>query len=574
MSNSKEYTVFLVDLSPSMGLKHQRRSITDLDYGLEYLKSDRIALALHNSSTGDDFELLYDDSQFTYETLRDYSKNLKVSRNIIENNDLISSTFKALDQFKEKIHLKFNRQLIIITNLDSSSLNSMESAEEYASMVATYNIKIVMSGIDYDQRFEKSSIKNKNENDWRILQQRIPNLTIRDTSLFSIKSSNKRIAPRSSFAGELKFAAEIQDPSGEDETANLHGLNIRVQAFPAVRPETVLNGHDYIVEDDQNRISMVKRNTKYFIKKYTGSKEDEEGEEIDMDENESNLYEKVEIGDSHVPGFKFSQRDIIVLNNDLKELTRLISDASIDIIGFIRVKNFPIAYFTDESSYVIPPSDSSYSNVVAFNSLVKSLIDLKSLAIARCVFVSGKEISICALMPRVIDISSSESIYSLIATRIAFKEDEKKGRFPSLTEIEKSDLFDSKDASNDSNTLPSDDINKEMESFIKANSFKEEGESDTNRIHNKKVSNLDELNNEKLNTSSKLLIESPAIDKYMYYLRRIITGSLSEPSLNEYLSKEDFVQKHMVQGHVKNVFNYKKFIKENALSLQSPFDIL
>ncbi|KAK6199163.1 SPOC like C-terminal domain-containing protein [Scheffersomyces amazonensis] len=565
---SKEYTIFLVDLSPSMGLKYATRNITDLEFGLIYVydylanlllknrKSDRIALALHNPGDHLNFEILYDDEQFTYEKFKQFASKLKITRDIPDNNDLVKSVELALDQFKSKIHLKFKRQLHIISNVASTSLNNLDEISEYSQMCSQYNIGVSMNIIDLNSQLDKSVTKIKNETVWQQLSHTWSNFKLKDTEQVNKSLSElKVVGPRSYFSGQIRFGTDVE---ADSELSTNSAITIDVQAYPAVKPENIIKGHDYILDPANHTVHKVKRVTKYYIKKYKGNdnEEEEEGDDDlnEDDEDDADIFEKIQVEGEHEPGFKFSQRDIIVINRDLQEMSKLTAEPGIDILGFIKSKNLPIAYLTGASSYIVPLGDSPSSNYIAFNSLAKSLLDMESLAIVRLVVSSGKEITLNALVPKLVEMGDSKYSYIFIVTRLAFKEDEKMGRFPTLiTESSQ------QETTNDSRNFPSNEIIHDMDSFINSKSLDHEDEKlFTDYISNRKVTENVHTNINNINIDSMLLSESPSAKKYLHYLKRIISSSTRSESLFDYLNNDKLFSELSSDANLfrlSNIFN-------------------
>ncbi|KAK6456588.1 SPOC like C-terminal domain-containing protein [Scheffersomyces xylosifermentans] len=623
MSTSKELTFFVVDLSGPMVSRHSGEE-TDLDIGLKYYydhvanvllknrKIDRMGVILvHGTGNGseDELEVLFDDEQFTYETFKRYSEKMRAANNNYEskqneegNSNIIDATLHGLDQFKVKIHLKYLRNLVVITNgEDPLYLEGEESLAEkisdYTDFINTYDIKVTVVGVGFDKKIKITEQKQENVKFWNQLMTKWNGRVLDAEALnrnVQYSSALKKVAPRALYTGSMTFGLGSEALSGE-KNSNINevgGLTLDVQMFPATRPEKLASGHTYDLSEKSS--SSVKRITKHYYKKY--KEQDDQTEIKDEESGDDADYEKVEVsvGD-YVPGFKYSKHDIIAVNQDLAEIAQLYSLAGISIIGFIKQVDFPYAYFTDESSYVIPSKSASPSKMILFNSVVKSLLDLKSIALARVVTGDGKEVQLCSLTPQLVQIEGKYS-YSFVAIRIALKEDQKIGRFPYLTEktnsntqIEDNDLDDldeGKSANQDDSRkreYPSEDVIELMDSFVKSKDLdkNDKGTSHKHILANQKVALREtEFVNfgttiKEMNTDAKLLPSNPANQKYNTNLKKIVIKSLEKESLWDFLNEDKFVEKYLVTSNKNkasmeekstNLFNLNNIVSGNTVN--------
>lgn len=580
MLSSKEFTVFVVDCNPYMGKTGDGQQKTNFEVGLKYFydhttnlllknrKLDRIGLVKH----GDD--ALFNDSPFTYLDLKRYSQLLQVDSE--SSGDLMESVYKGLELFKPKIHLKYSRNLVIITN-DEADLSISDQFEEYSSFILENKINTIAIGINCDAESEIGLIISK----WK------GNLIDNVESLIENSSILKKVAPRPICTTELKFGVK-----GDESDADT-SLNINVQIYPATRIEKHLAGHEYLIANGKPQ--PIKRKTNYFIKEYQDKRPtvDEEGEEeeadgVDLDdESDEENYKKIEVDASqYIPAYKISKTDVQAVTDDLKSLSKLPTTTSFDILGFIKFKNLAYAYYVNESSYVLPSAtDTSNTNPIAFNALVKTLLDFEGVAIVRYVPEAKKDISLCALLPTVLLINRKYS-YGFILLQLAFKEDEKFGKFPWLTKPEKKpeeanecdeEDDDELEVVDDTQVLKHDHNKKEyptkentnlMDLFVKAHDLDKDEIPRRDIIDNQKLGLKDTqfLLTPKVATSninSYLLASSPAIHKFNTKLKKIIELSLQKDSLFDFLTEDEFVEKYMVSDAT-NLFNLENILKVNT----------
>ena len=581
MLSSKEFTVFAVDTNPYMDTVPPGHEKSHFDTGLSYVydhltnlllknrKIDRIGLVVHGND-----DPIFADNQFTYNDLKEYARVLLVSSDAKP--DFLSSVYRGLDLFKPKIHLKFSRNLVIVTN-ESVDVGTDDQFDAYTSFIRDNHINVVVVGSCH-----------RNSTLVQIVHRWNGKLVSDVEGLLENTSILKKVSPRPISTSQLRFGADLENPDSSEL------LSINIQVYPATRPEKLISGHEYTIES--GKAELVKRQTKYYVKKYKSkatSNTDDNENEIDENSDDEN-YEKVEVDSSdYVPAYKISKTDVQAVTDDLKLLCRLPTKEAIDILGFIKLKNLPYAYFVNESSYVLPSSnDSTSRNCIEFNSLAKTLIDFEAAAIVRYVPVDGKDISVAALLPNVVQIKKKFS-YTFAIIQLAFKEDEKFGRFPWLTmkELESEnkgtdDEDDEDEEYDDLNTdgrLKVEDDTKDNRSFNK----REYPSSDdldlmdqfvlSNDLDKDETPNLKVINNQKLaladtqflkvpvetphDVDTKLLASSPALQKFNNNIKKIIKLSLDKSSLFEFLNEDKFIEKYLVSE------------KSNLLNLTNIFTV-
>lgn len=617
----KEFTVFVIDLSSEMGNCGLGRQITDLEFGLKSFydhcgnlllknrKLDRIAVILYQSqlTTNDCLEVIFKDAQFTYSDFKEISNKLVVNSRPVEGkNDFYNAVLLGLDVFKTKLHLKYVRNLYVITNansaIDSFTGGSSEGSPEHTELVNNHGINVVFNGIDFVNEEHHTSFKSINLYVWKKILGKWNNAQLYDTTdvnhHIEHTSVLKKVAPRAAFTGKLRFGLDVENQ--HDFLAlqtDLATICIDVQLYPATKIEKLLGSHEYVIDPSTETITGIKRQTKYFIKKYKQLEDDEDAQEIAYNSSGDEDPEKIDVtAEEYVPGFKFSKRDIIAINPQLKEISQLKTPAGLDILGFIKSNDLPLAYLTNESSYILPPASSSTANLQSFNSFAKALIDLDGVALVRFAATENSEVNVCALYPQLYQIKEKYA-YGFSLIRIALKEDEKIGRFPYLTENNKSKETEKSDAikledneieidkeeeeeeEEDENAkrFPSSSTNSLMESFINSKDLDLEENEDSPKVKyvvkNQKLTLLEtdfinvpkELPND---TDSKLLPSSPAFQKYNSYLKKIITKSLQKKSLFSFLNEDKFVETYLVgkdkEKSSTNLFNFSNTLIGNT----------
>lgn len=611
---SKEMTFFVIDTTLEMVNRSNPVSKrSSLERGLGYFHDHTATLLLKNRKidrvgiicASDAGNHVYSaDEAFTYTDLRHFStiieESCKVTSGPPGKPSLVEAVTLGLNQFKPKIHLKYLRNLVIISNAAGSQDLDEVDLSEYTSLIKAYNINVIFVGIDFLANFEKTPEKEKNEQFWRKIVEKEWGGVVLDADeaneslVYSL--TLKKVAPRVSYSGSITFGLSSDSLTNvsilQDDPLS---LKLDVQTFPATKIEKIV-GHTYTISEN-HAANTVKRTANYYYKKYDNNEgRDEMAGEQDDDDNNGN-YVKVDVHPGEfVPGFKYSNRDIIAVNSDLAEIAQLRSNPGLSIIGFIQKTNLPYAYFTDESSYVIPTKGGKVSNPILFNSFAKALLELKAVALARFVLADGKEINLCVLIPQLVSVNGRLS-YSFILVRLALKEDQKIGRFPYLTkkaesqidkdEIEAEDEDDDDEDEDDKKReeqgdirqrkFPSDETNSLMDSFILSRDLDGGSNKPTiNVLHNQKLDLVDSQcvymgdRLDDMSVDEKLIPRSTALAKYNRNLKKIIITSLEHDSLSLFLSEEKFVEKYLVEKNpnaekISNLYHYDNILRGNTV---------
>ncbi|CAG85021.2 DEHA2B01584p [Debaryomyces hansenii CBS767] len=642
---SKEVTTFIVDLSPSMANKSNGRNISDLEYGLKYFydivtnkilrgrKTDYISvITCHSNRTENPFssedsfkniEVVSNKIAPTYDDLRKYKELLCPNKTEIteDEGDCFESMLVGIGLLKDTQKLKFVRNVVVITNAESK-IKSFETkvADATRNAINEMNINVVLNGIDFDvdglKYPDKSPEKAKNESGWASVFHTYKTSEVYTTAQIveSILHNPplKKVKPMRAFKGQLRFGSDHCNQNENSDYApelDQTCISLNVELYPALKAEKLASGHQYTIDPANGSVDKTKYVKDYFIKSVSSKDEDgkDDDEEVqkrrydddDDDEDKDGDLETVSIdANEWTDGFKYSNYDLLTLDEDLLNSAKLASDPGMDILGFIKMDDLPYAYLTGESYYLLPEVSCSYKNLVGFNGLCQSLVDLEGLALIRYVQKPNDEIKVCILIPSKIKVNES-FVYAFILVRLPFREDEKIGKFPLLTSImttsgksftSNTDSPDEnpikqendEESSNETN-LPNAATNSLMESFILSrdldtkgkNKDNESNDSDTFFVENNKVtlSNDSLISFPKLShfgVSSRLLVSSPAIHKFNLNIKKIIIKSLEDGNLHEYLNNPNFIRDNLISnendnsGPSTNLFNLSNVLKINS----------
>lgn len=590
--SEKELTVFVVDLSPSMAA--EVNGGTALDLGLCYVydifieklikgrKTDCIGLVtFHSPITENPFsdgkkykniELIANKLVPSYQLLGELKSKLVVNSEPIaqDESDLFLAMLVGLSLFNDTKHLKYVRNLVVVSDF-VTSLNSFkeEVIEPVASSFKQLNVNLVVNGIG------ESDLWN------RLINEIGPNAyfikAVDSIDLINNAPPFKLVRPIPLFKGNLNLGGEIK---------------FDIHLYPMVKPDSYPTASQFYIND--NSIDKIKRETDYYtLKKNKPSDDDPIDNQPSLDDDEDVSLEKKYLDKSEmVNGFKYSNFDMVATSKQLIDQATLTDDPAIDILGFLKKNDIPLAYYTDESFYVLPSKTGDPQGIVGLSSFIKSLLDLDTVAIARYVKSNRKDFALVALLPFKIK-HNNEFIFTFSLIRLPFKEDEKLGRFPWLINNNNdNDKVDNDNDDNDDNdddddnddqrfdqkfNYPSKQTNKLMEDFINSKSLDDDEFSDPSIIDNFKVtltnSTIPKLPNpffkiKSDNTNSRLLSPSPALHKFHSYYKKTIKESLNSDDLNDFLLDPEFIKKNLVDKDADPESN-NFFQLSNILNLNS-----
>lgn len=586
----KECTVFVVDLGPSMA--NSNGPTTDLHLGLSYLydvvltkvlkqrKTDYVSVvACHSNTTQNPFaekqgflhiNVIADTVVPSYSTLKDIHQEITPNPNPIDeqnDGDVFQGILVALSLLKP-LGTSNNviRNIIIITN-GRSGVSSFEGriADGAANAIKELNISVVLNAIGFNTPHNEETEKIRHK--WTETVLNYPNGKVID-ALEAYKATKfsppiKKTIPIRQFRAHLLFGSV---PTIEDSTeAPSNALSFEIEAFPAVKQDTgSLTANEYII-DKQNGPQKLKRERESYI--YATKEPPKSIEEETSEDRSSSEKIPVEQGE-WTTGFKFSNFDLIAVEHELAEAAKLKTSPAIDIVGFLFTEKLPYAYLIGESLYLLPQKDGGLRNLLGFNTLVQTLIDLKACALVRFVKKLDDEVQMGVLLPTRVILDKS-FIYTFILTRVPFKEDEKIGRFPQLTYIK--DLEDAKTEKKSKKMKPpTENINDLMEQFITAKTIDETKKGPVTDITNLKAS-LE--TNDTVSyplpgnvSDSKLNASSPALNKISNVLKKIIIKSLGSKSVADFLANDSFIKDNLVEKDpdYTNFFNFGNILLVNS----------
>lgn len=562
----KELTAFVVDLNPNAIASHYYLYDVLAAKLLKGLKTDYISvLAFHSPHTE---HKLADKGVFPgiqvlcdFETPA-YDQLAKLKKSLVPNedwSDTLSDGFQALiyslslfENTKKKV---FTRNIVLLTSQDSP-LNSLteEKAEGILKLLQDLSMNLVISVVDLDKlssRYTQWTSISSSFSKFVIVPSEEANLAARNVPPL------RKTRPMPVYKGELRFGSnfkELIELNSYNAKADENALAWSVEVYPASKKDVAsLSLHDYIL-DDGKPIRLERRSHHYMWSKNEEYQRPEYPDEEDVD---TKKFDKVDVEVRDLTaGFKFSNFDLIALDEDLKESATLKIFSSFDIFGFIELLAIPHAYLTGETFFVVPEKSVALRGTLNHATFAKTLYDLKTAALTRFVRKQAREVELGCMMP--VKIQDGESFsYNFILARLPFKEDEKIGNFPAL---------------NDSDAKIKKELTTLMEELIESRTYYDDEKIAPGVLKNykatMKTSDSAKLPLPQKGLNDKFLVPSPSQVRFQRYLKSVLMKSLDAKDLNEFLQQKDFAKNVLRdKGNFTNFFNIT-----NCLSGSSTLD--
>ncbi|EXJ82161.1 hypothetical protein A1O1_08230 [Capronia coronata CBS 617.96] len=456
----KEATIYVIDLAKSMGEKHAGRSISDLDWALQYVW-DKITSAVftgrktlqigivgvgtdHTSNPmakGADgynhISILQPISQILLPQLQALPDLLRPSKT--DDRDVLSAIIIAGDMMTQHCRdLKYKKTIVLITNATGNIDD--DDVEKTANFFKREKIELVVLGIDFDDRDygakeeDKSPLKRKNEEILKkmvdlgggevvAMQEAIDALSIPDI---------RPVRPTPTYKGQLRLG----DPERYDTA-----LSIDVERYFKTSIKRPPTASAYAVREDgppDEGLSTVHNLYKYKVKD-----DDSSGGTRDVDRDEL------------AKGFEYG-RTAVAISDSEQNITKLETRMGYDILGFIPIQHVERYMMLDNSSMIVGQKGNDRA-AIALSSLVHALHEVESVAVGRLVKKDMAEPIITLLSPLV-----AKDVECLIENILPFAEDVRSYRFPALDKV----LTVSGKEITQHRNLPSEDLLQSMSDFV------------------------------------------------------------------------------------------------------------
>ena len=470
----KEATVYIVDVSRSMGQSHGERQVSDLDWSLQYVwdkitntvSTNRKTAMLgvvglgtdktKNQMQGEDdsykhISMIQPIQQTLMSDLRRLPQELKVSN--IANIDAVSAIVIAIDMItKHCKKLKFVKRIIMTTNgggqIDEDDLDPI------AQQITDNDIQLIVLGIDFDdleygvKEENKPSAKARNE---RILEKLVSKCSATGSIFGTMQEAIdnlarpeiKAVRPTPTYRGQLRLG----DPNNYDTA-----ITIDVERYfkTSIRRAPTASAYANTSNQSQedNKLSAVHSQFTYIVK------DDKERDGV-----------KHLTREELAKGYEYGRTAVHISETD-ENITKLETEAAYEIIGFIPSEHVERYTLIDNSNMLVAPKVNDKA-ALALGSLIQALVINDSVAVARFVKKDMQEPLVTLLSPSV-----TADYQCLLENVLPFAEDIRTYRFPPLDKV----LTISGKTITQHRNLPSDDLLQSMSDFVDGMSLLENDE--------------------------------------------------------------------------------------------------
>lgn len=452
----KEACVYILDQGLYMAEKNSGRKETNLDWALTYVwdsltatiatERKTLLVGILGLGTEGTANPMGDEPGFRHiSTLMEIQQPLlshveRLQRDFTVNQshsgDALSAIAIAIHLIIEKCKkLKYNRKIILVTSGQGPMYS--DDVGQIISKINEYSIDLQVLGIDFDDlRYgfkEEGKAQEKAKNEATLLD-----LTNRCNGSFgSLAEAIKKIklpqvkTPRSvaTFKGLLTL--------GNPDVYNT-AIKIGVERYMKTSVQRPQTASSWVAGSDEKSIQDSLQSS------VTIGREDDS---INLEKPSSSLLDRVrQIRDYQIPdvskpggqkvveretlakGFLYG-RTVVPISESEENITRLETSPGIEIIGFIPQENFE-PWFGMSTSYTILPMKGNHKAALAFSSLVRTLREYETYAVARFVEKADRPPTMRLLAP-----ISRPKYECLIDVMLPFTEDLRPYQFPPLEKV-------------------------------------------------------------------------------------------------------------------------------------------
>ncbi|KAK5173886.1 ATP-dependent DNA helicase yku80 [Saxophila tyrrhenica] len=473
----KEATVYIVDCGLTMGERSHGRKETNLEWALEYvwdritstvatgrktalagvvgLRTDGTSNAMEDSEGYEHISVLQELGQVLMPHIRTLAQNLVVSST--NAGDAISALAIAVGMIvKQCKKLQYARKIVLIT--DARGNIDAEDLSQIVSKMNADNMELVVLGVDFDdpeygfKEEDKDSTKADNEEILRALCNDCATATfgtlaqaIDELGVPRVRSTK----PVPSYKGSLTLG----NPA-EYETA----LTIAVERYPKVMQAKPPTASKFVMRGDMaatqpTQASSTLPNGEAGANDGLAGVKQARTYQV-VDENAAGGKKDVEY-DELSKGYEYGRTAVHISESD-QNVTNYETTASFDIVGFVD-KNKYERYLDIDRSNLIVGAKHEDKTTMALSSLIHSLYELESYAVARLVAKDNKGPRLQLLAPHIEP--DFECLYDI---ELPFAEDVRSYRFPPLDRVV---TVSGKTLSVHRN-LPSDELQDAMSSLV------------------------------------------------------------------------------------------------------------
>ncbi|KAJ5628877.1 hypothetical protein N7490_011105 [Penicillium lividum] len=444
----KEATVYIVDVGRSMGERRCGRSVTDLEWAMQYVW-DRITttvstgrktatvgvVALRSDETSNDLQhdenfanisVLFKIGQVLMPDIRRLRDAIKPSRTY--KGDALSSLVIAIQMISTYCKkLKYKREIVLVTN--ATGLINSEGLEQIKEKIEEDNIKLTVLGPDFDDA--DWGVKEEDKDERKAANENLLRDFVEDC--------------RNGAFGTLDQAVSQLDIPRPKETRSMPSFKGFLSLGNAEKFETALR---IPVERYFRTYSAKPPTASSFVPRSGGEPGQEDSEHAASQatgEGDSLVTVRTsrtyQIDDESVPGgkadverddlakgYEYGRTAVHITQTD-ENITTLETFAGLELIGFVTNEKYE-RYLHMSNVNVIIPQKAHDKATLALSSLIHALWESDSYAVARLVTKETKPPLLVLLAP------SIEADYEcLLEVQLPFSEDVRSYRFPPLDKV-------------------------------------------------------------------------------------------------------------------------------------------
>ncbi|KAJ5735106.1 uncharacterized protein N7483_000231 [Penicillium malachiteum] len=472
----KEATVYVVDLGRSMGEKRHGRTITDLDWAMQYVW-DRITntvmrgrktdlagfIAMRTDDTMNDYQE-HDDSfsnisvlsglkQILTPDIRKLQEAIKPSRTY--KGDVISGLVLAIQMITAQCKkLKYKREIVLVTN--GTGLINSEGLDQIKDKIEEDSITLKILGPDFDdpesgvKEEDKDERKAQNETLFRDFIATLPEGSLFGTLESAISELDipriKEVKHMASFKGFLSLGN-----AGEYETA----LRIPIERYaktmvakpPTASSYVLRSGNEPGEETDpatsQAPVEGGSLVTIRTSRTYQVADESAPGGKADVER------------DQLAKGYEYGRTVVPITDMD-ENITMLTTFAGMEIIGFVADDKYG-RYMQMGNVNMLVASKGNQKASLALSSLIHALFEAENYAVARLVTKESKPPMLVLLAPCL-----ESDFEGLLEIQLPFAEDLRAYQFPPLDKV----MTVSGKIVNEHRNLPNDALQDAMDQYV------------------------------------------------------------------------------------------------------------
>ncbi|KAI1772362.1 ATP-dependent DNA helicase II subunit 2 [Hypoxylon cercidicola] len=437
----KEATVYIIDLGSTMGECHNGRVESDLDWSMRYVwdkisttvaasrktwtvgvigvRTNESSNPLQDQDGYENISILQELGPMNLTSLHSLQDLIKVSDT--ESGDSISAIILATDMIEEFTKkLKYKRKIVLVTDGEGSV--DPDDFDEISAKLKTCGIELVVLGVDFDdadfgfKEEDKSPQKVMNEKLLKELVDKCDGLygTMAEAIAELEIPRLKPVRPYKTYDGLLTLGNPEIHPDAMSIGVERYFKTHKATVPPASR--VVLSSQ--AAEDDEmegveptGAFAAVKNARTYKVNdpEAPGGKRDVEFESL-------------------AKGYEYGRTAVHISESEYN-ITKIETTKSFTILGFIHQERYdPFLNMGDACQTVAQKL--SDADALKLSSLIHSLRELESYAVARIVAKDGKDPALILLAPHI-----EPEFECLYDVPLPFAEDVRNYQFPPLDKV-------------------------------------------------------------------------------------------------------------------------------------------